>query len=168
VAIGIGLAMIVVAVVGGTNLFHYFAAPLAFETGGAGDQVGIAIDQTTDFGSGITASPRNATVTIDSIKPIITKNTSKTTVNVVVCGTSAGLDPAIGITPDEQILNHCDSLAPVEGATIHFAPNANNIIVRFTPHAYGDLQISGFEVRYRSGMWHQTQTVGGSFNLTTP
>jgi len=168
VLIGIGLALIVVAVVGGNNLFNYIAHPNVFDSGGFPSVSQIPIDTTQDSAIAVSTSASSATVTITSIKAIITKNTSQATVNVVFCQTSPGLDHAIGPTPDEQILNHCDALLPVEGATFHMLKHQDLFVARVTPHAYGIVKIDGFEVRYSSGIRHQTQIVGGSFDLSTP
>jgi hypothetical protein len=166
VLIGIAVTAAVLLVAVGITTGHYLPQSNAFRSEAALTGSPVPIDETLDFGADINPAAKGATVTITSIKPIITTNTSKATANVVWCKPTwphfSGL-----LAPDAQILNHCDSLAPVEGAKIHFVPNADNIIVRVTPHAYGVVKIAGFEVHYKSGFGNQTQIVGDSFNLTT-
>jgi hypothetical protein len=110
--------------------------------------------------------PADATVTVESLTPVVTENTSQATVVLLVCERNSS---HIGIGTQEGALSaSCTRVYPFKGpATLDLGFTTVQIVAVVTPHKAGVVDVAGYEVSYEQGIRHGTQHVGAGMTFTT-
>ena len=109
-------------------------------------------------------------VTVEAARPMVTRDTAHSSVEVVVCVPRAGADP-IGSVDAREVDDFCAELVPIRWD----APPArlasarrDQLLIKLTTYAPGAVDVAGVELVYRDGWRHGRQEVGARVTATTP
>ncbi|HST83844.1 MAG TPA: hypothetical protein VLL08_19070 [Kineosporiaceae bacterium] len=161
------LTALVVTAIAGSG--YWLSHPTSLETYGSGLEATAAIGHTIAIDTTISATHEasSAQVTLHSLKPRITENTSDATVVFVVCQRNAG-DTAVGTGQPSDLAEYCTRVDPLPRSfKAHLGFTTNQIVALVTPRKAGRLHIAGYDATYRTGLRRGTQHVGLETTVTT-
>ena len=127
-----------------------------FGVSGGGSAGTVISGRTITLWSDIT--PRaSMRLDLDSVRPVVTRNTAAATVSVLVCAVRPGTAP---VTALDVRSTRCLSLAPVRPGSQILGAGVNELFVAITPHRPGVVTVRGCRVRYGKGLRRGDQVTG--------
>jgi hypothetical protein len=144
----------------------------AFSGFGNAIEAPIQLGHTTYAGLGMgprTASPREVTIGLRSIRPRVELNTADATIELLVCSASQETT-RLGVAMDD-VSELCSSLAPWHRGSFTFGPfdsDTKYLVLAVTPQRVGEVRIEGADVSFHHGIRRGHQHVGLSMEFHTP
>jgi len=160
------LVMLGLAVITGAGYWLGHASLLR----GYGDGMGAPtpIGRTIAFDTAVVSDRDAIRVSLKSLKPRVTENSSDATIVFVVCRRNAGTT-TLGVSRTSDLRKYCTRTDPLRRSFVgSLGYTTNQILVLVTPRKSGRVHITGYNATYRVGIRSGTQHVGLDTTVTTP